>query len=166
MSKIKNISLENLAVFNREMKKKYAAKSDVPTAVSALANDANYQTGEQVAAAINAKVSSTYKAGGSAAFASLPELVEANLGLVVNVTDKFTTTDSFLEGAGAKHPAGTNVVVVKSGEEFKYDVLAGFVDLSGYPTNETFEEGLAGCVKTADLEAVTEAEILALFAEE
>ena len=31
MSKIKNISLENLAVFNREMKKKYAAKSDVPT---------------------------------------------------------------------------------------------------------------------------------------
>ena len=36
MSKIKNISLENLAVFNREMKKKYGAKSDVPTAVSAL----------------------------------------------------------------------------------------------------------------------------------
>ena len=165
MSKIKNISLENLAVFNREMKKKYAAKSDVPTAVSALANDANYQTGEQVAAAINAKVSSTYKAGGSAAFASLPELVEANLGLVVNVTDKFTTTDSFLEGAGAKHPAGTNVVVVKSGEEFKYDVLAGFVDLSGCATNEAMAEGLAGCVKTADLEPVKEAEILALFAE-
>lgn len=87
------------------------------------------------------------------------------LGNFVN-RSKFTTTDSFLEGAGAKHPAGTNVVVVKSGEEFKYDVLAGFVDLSGYPTNETFEEGLAGCVKTADLEAVTEAEILALFAEE
>ena len=165
MSKIKNISLENLAVFNREMKKKYAAKSDVPTAVSALANDANYQTGEQVAAAINAKVSSTYKAGGSVDFAGLPELKVENLGLVVNVTDKFTTTDSFLEGAGAKHPAGTNVVVVKSGEEFKYDVLAGFVDLSGCATSEALTEGLAGCVKTVDLETVTEAEILALFAE-
>ena len=166
MSKIKNISLENLAVFNRVMKKKYAAKSDVPTAVSALANDANYQTGEQVAAAINAKVSSTYKAGGSVDFAGLPELKEENLGLVVNVTDKFTATDSFVEGAGGRHPAGTNVVVVKSGEEYKYDVLAGFVDLSGCATNEAMAEGLAGCVKTADLEAVTEAEILALFAEE
>lgn len=165
MSKIKSVSLENLAVFAGELKKKYAAKADVPTAVSALTNDANYQTGEQVAAAVNAKVSSTYKAGGSAAFASLPELVEANLGLVVNVTDKFTTTDSFLEGAGAKHPAGTNVVVVKSGEEFKYDVLAGFVDLSGCATSEALTEGLAGCVKTVDLETVTEAEILALFAE-
>lgn len=91
------------------------------------------------------------------AFADLPELSAANLGLVVNVTDAFTTTDSFLEGAGKQHPAGTNVVVVAvTGEEptsYKYDALAGFVDLSGY-------------VKAADLEEVTEAEILALFAEE
>ena len=152
MSKIKNISLENLAVFNREMKKKYAAKSDVPTAVSALANDANYQTGEQVAAAINAKVSSTYKAGGSAAFASLPELVEANLGLVVNVTEKFTTTADFVEGADSKHPAGTNVAVVKVGEDYKYDVLAGFVDLSGY-------------IKTSEIETITSAEVTALLAD-
>ena len=35
-----------------------------------------HQTEEQVTAAINAKVSSTYKAGGSAAFADLPELTE------------------------------------------------------------------------------------------
>ena len=152
-AKTKNISLENLTTFSDQMKAKYARKDAIPTAVSALTNDAKYQTEEQVTAAITAKVSSTYKAGGSAAFADLPELTEVNLGLVVNVTDKFTTTDSFVEGAGKKHPAGTNVVVVQSGEEYKYDVLAGFVDLSGY-------------VKAEDITTATEAEILALFADE
>lgn len=139
---MKHISLENLTTFSEQTKAKYARKVDIPAKVSDLTNDAKFQTEEQVAAAIGAKVASAYKAGGSVTFASLPELTEANLGLVVNVTDKFTTTDSFLEGAGAKHPAGTNVVVAKSGEEYKYDVLA------------------------SDLEAVTEAEILALFTEE
>lgn len=149
---VKAISYENLGTFAGEMKKKYARKDAIPTAVSALTNDAKYQTEEQVAAAIKARVSSTYKAGGSVAFADLPELTEANLGLVVNVTDKFTTTADFLEGAGGEHPAGTNVVVVKSGEEYKYDVLAGFVDLSGY-------------VKAEDMEEVTAEEIAALFEE-
>ena len=104
----------------------------VPTKASELTNDAKYQTEEQVVAAITAKVSSTYKAGGSVAFASLPTADEAHLGMVYNVTDKFTATADFVEGAGGKHPAGTNVVVVKSGDEYKYDVLAGFVDLSEY----------------------------------
>lgn len=72
---------------------------------------------------------------------------------MVNVTDEFTTTDDFLEGAGQKHPAGTNVAVVQSGEEYKYDVLAGFMDLSGY-------------VKIEDFEPISEEEILALFADE
>lgn len=209
-NKIKNVSLENLTTFAAQMKAKYAKKTDIPTAVSALTNDAGYQTGEQVTAAINAKVASTYKAGGSAAFADLPALEEANMGLVVNVTDSFTTTDSFVEGAGKKHPAGTNVVVVQSGETYKYDVLAGFVDLSGYVEKEDgkglstedystedktklagiaegatkVEAGTAngsikiGGVETAvytlpdtvlhkeDFEEITEAEILALFAEE
>ena len=123
------MSLENMATYTEQLRAKYVRKKDLPTNVSALTNDAKYQTEEQVSAAINAKVSSTYKAGGSVAFADLPELTEANLGLVVNVTGKFTTTDSFLDGSGAQYPAGTNVVVVKSGEEYKYDVLAGFVDL-------------------------------------
>lgn len=182
---VKAISYENLGTFAGEMKKKYARKDAIPTAVSALTNDAKYQTEEQVTAAINAKVSSTYKAGGSVAFAGLPELTEANLGLVVNVTDKFTTTDSFIEGAGKKHTAGTNVVVVQSGEEYKYDVLAGFVDLSGYAEAEqvatdigtakteaiaaaaaSADEKLTGYVKTTDITTATEAEILALFADE
>ena len=152
-NKIKPVSFSNLEAYTNHLKSKYAKKADIPTQVSVLTNDAKYQTEEQVTAAINAKVSSTYKAGGSVAFAALPELTSANLGLVVNVTDNFTTTDSFMEGAGQKHPAGTNVAVVEAGEGYKYDVLAGFVDLTGY-------------VQASDLEAVTEAEILALFSEE
>lgn len=93
---------------------------------------ADYATKEELTAEISAKVSSVYTAGGSVAFADLPELTETNLGIVVNVTDAFTTTGSFVDGAGSTFPAGTNVVVVKSGEDLMYDVLSGFVDLSGY----------------------------------
>ena len=70
------------------------------------------------------------------AFANLPALSADNLGKVVNVTDAFTTTANFVEGAGKAYPAGTNVVIVDasttSTPSYKYDVLAGFVDLSGY----------------------------------
>lgn len=125
----------------------------VPTTVSGLTNDSKFQTEEQVAAAINAKVSSTYKAGGNVAFAYLPELKEENLGLVVNVTEQFTTTADFVEGADAKHTAGTNVAVVKVGEDYKYDVLAGFVDLSGY-------------IKTSEIETISGNEVTALLADE
>ncbi len=123
-----------------------AVDISVPTKVSEITNDSGYQTGEQVTAAINTKLSSTYRAGGSVAFADLPGLTEANHGLVVNVTDKFTTTASFVEGAGKKHPAGTNVAVVQVGEEFCYDVLAGFVDLSDYDTAEQVNAKLGGKV--------------------
>lgn len=97
-------------------------------AITAKANSADVYSKAEV----DGKISSVYKPGGSVAFADLPAADETHLGLVYNVTTKFTTTESFLEGAGGKHPAGTNVVVIKSGEDYKYDVLAGFVDLSGY----------------------------------
>lgn len=133
----------------------------VPTAVSALTNDSGFQTGAQVESAINAKVASTYKAGGSVAFAALPTPDEAHLGFVYNVTDKFTTTDSFVEGAGGKHPAGTNVAIiaVTDGEAtvYKYDVLAGFVDLSGYDTAEQSNTKLAGKVDKEEGKGLSEA---------
>ena len=178
---VQAMSLDNMTTYTEQLRAKYVRKKDLPTNVSALTNDAKYQTEEQVSAAINAKVSSTYKAGGSVAFADLPELTEANLGLVVNVTGKFTTTDSFLDGSGAQYPAGTNVVVVKSGEEYKYDVLAGFVDLSGFASTESVDTArtaavnqanadtdakLSGYVKTTDIQEITEADILAMFAED
>lgn len=105
----------------------------VPTKVSDITNDSNFQTEAQVEAAINAKVASTYKAGGTkASVAELPELEEENEGFVYNMSAAFTTTADFVEGAGKRHPAGANVAIVKVGTAYKYDVLAGFVDLSGY----------------------------------
>lgn len=77
---------------------------------------------------INAKISAVYKPAGSVAFAELPSLSESILGNVYNVTDAFTTTANFVEDAGNKHPKGTNVVVVKVGDAYKYDVLAGYVE--------------------------------------
>lgn len=85
---------------------------------------------------INAKISAVYKPAGSVAFAELPSLSESILGNVYNVTDALTTTANFVEGEGNKYPKGTNVVVVKVGDSYKYDVLAGFVDLSGYVEKE------------------------------
>lgn len=172
-----------------ELKAKYdqaAQKVDsisVPTKVSQLENDSKYQTESQVTSAINAKVSSVYKPGGSIAFASLPELSASVLGMVYNVTDAFTTTADFVDGSGKKYPAGTNVVVVDAGSgSYKFDVLAGFVDLSGYATtsamnsaiatakseavssaNSNTDSKLADYVKSADLVPVTTEEIQAMF---
>lgn len=178
---VQAMSLDNMTIYTEQLRAKYVRKKDLPTKVSELTNDVKYQTEEQVAAAISAKVSSTYRAGGSVAFEALPELTETNLGIVVNVTDSFVTTESFLEGAGARHPAGTNIVVAQSGEEYKYDVLAGFVDLSGFASTESVDTArtaavtqanadtdakLTGYVKTSDIKEITEADILAMFAED
>ena len=116
----------------------------------------NYDTSTEVDQKIAAKISSTYKAAGSVAFAALPALAAAIEGNVYNISDEFTTTEDFVEAAGTKYPAGTNIVCIKVGEAYKWDVLAGFVDLSAYETAETAEakyatkteltDGLAGKV--------------------
>ena len=105
---------------------------------------------------LNAKISAVYKPAGSVAFADLPALAENVLGNVYNVTNAFTTTDSFVEGAGNKYPKGTNVVVVKSGEDYKFDELAGFVDLSGKVDKED-GKGLSANDFTNELKAKLEA---------
>lgn len=73
---------------------------------------------------------------GSVAFANLPTLSSANLNKVVNVTDAFTTTADFVEGAGKSYPSGTNVAIINTGTDaspvYKYDAMTGLVDLSGY----------------------------------
>ena len=117
-----------------------ALKTEIPTDNSQLANGAGYQNAQQVVDAINSKIASVYKPGGSYAFAELPALTAANEGKVYNVTDAFTTTEDFLEGAGKKHKAGADVAIVAVEEEvegetttvYKYNVFANFVDLSGY----------------------------------
>lgn len=161
--------LDTLKLFKEQMDakyaEKYANKSDIPTVVSALQNDSKYQTEEQVNAKIDARVTAVYRAGGSVAFEDLPELLEDNLGLVVNITNAFTTTDFFVDGAGLSYPAGTNVAVVASGEDYKYDAMSGMVDLSALATTASVDEKLTAYVKTSELDVVTREEILALFAE-
>lgn len=101
-------------------------------------NSSNAQSGKAVKSAIDAAISSVYKPAGSSAFASLPTPAKAIEGNVYNVTDAFTTTAAFVEGAGKEYPAGTNVVVINTtGTTYKFDVLAGMVDLSGYQLANT-----------------------------
>lgn len=81
---------------------------------------------------VSAAVASVYKPAGSIAFAALPSLSESVLGNVYNITDAFTTTADFVEGAGKSYPAGENVVVVKVNDLLLFDVLSGMVDLTDY----------------------------------
>ncbi len=123
---------EQLKRLAQQMKAQADGKADNATTLEGYGIK-NAYTKEQ----IDGKLSSTYKPGGSAAFASLPAADAAHLGMVYNMTDAFTTTDSFLEGAGKHYPAGPNVVIVTVDGGFKYDALSGFVDLSGYVKKES-----------------------------
>ena len=108
--------------------------------VALKANSADVYTQTQVDEKIDAAISAVYKPAGSVAFASLPTPGADNLGNVYNITDEFTTDARFTEGAGQEYPAGTNVAVVETSEDpatYMFDVMSGFVDLSGYLTTET-----------------------------
>ena len=59
---------------------------------------------------------------GTVTFANLPALSEADGGSMYNISDQFTTTNDFKEGAGNTIPAGANVYKTEDG---KWDVLAG-----------------------------------------
>lgn len=128
-----------------------AGKADAATTLAGYGITDAYTKEE-----LNAKISAVYKPAGSVAFADLPALAENVLGNVYNVTNAFTTTDSFVEGAGNKYPKGTNVVVIKSGEVYKFDVLAGFVDLSGKVDKEE-GKGLSANDFTNELKAKLDA---------
>lgn len=95
------------------------------------------QTADQVQAAINSAISGVYTPKGSLAFKSLPTAAAGNKGWVYNVTDAFTTTAAFVEGAGHSYGVGTNVVCVDAGSgSYKWDVLAGMIDLTELTANE------------------------------
>ena len=108
-----------------------------------------FQTAAEVQSAISAAISAAYKPAGTIAKSGIVSglLVEANLGNVYNVSEAFTVGSGSGEvpaslftdaAAGHSYPAGTNIVVVNTGTSssplYKFDVLAGFVDLSNYVT--------------------------------
>lgn len=95
------------------------------------------QTADQVRAAISSAITGVYTPKGSIAFASLPTAAAGNKGWVYNISDAFTTTAAFVEGAGHSYGAGTNVVCVDAGSgSYKWDVLAGTVDLTELTADE------------------------------
>jgi hypothetical protein len=108
---------------------------------------------------VASRLTSVYKPAGSRTLETLPALTDGETysGNVYNMTAGFTTTDDFIEGKGNTYPAGTNVVIVPNINDsgvavgYKYDVLAGFVDLSGY-------------VQSGDIVALTNSEIDSLMA--
>lgn len=122
----------------------YAKTETVTTSIESAKSDVLEQ--------VNTKIASTYKAKGSkATVTELPAASADTVGDVYNMSAGFTTDDKF-ETSGTYYPKGTNVVVADMGDEtYKYDVLAGDYDLSIY-------------LKTADVVAITNGEIDALFA--
>lgn len=108
---------------------------------------------------VNSKLSSVYKAQGSKTASQLTSslLAAANEGYVYNLSDKLEITDTnrslFVENIKSSYPAGTNVVVVKVGSAYKFDVIAGFVDLTAYAKTadqKTITDALSGRITTLE----------------
>ena len=100
-----------------------------PTDLGDFTNNAGYQKASDVQAAIRAEVGSVYVPQGTVTFAQLPSPAADKLGHVYNVSDAFTSTGSFVEGAGHTYNAGANVVCVNHGGIYLWDVLGGTFDL-------------------------------------
>lgn len=168
---IKTTNYENLQRYTAHIMETYAEKgnivmNDLASALQSVITGkadaattlAGYgitdaMTSTEITNAISAAISSTYKPGGSLTAAEiLPALlVVGNEGKVYNASEAFTTTSDFVEGAGKTHPAGTNIVVINtaaSGETavYKFDVLAGFIDLSGYSTTQEMNTAIATAI--------------------
>lgn len=95
-----------------------------------------------------------YVIKGNSTFEALPATPTADMcGNVYNITDEFITTAAFVEGAGKKYPAGTNVVVSNTGTEdnpvYMYDVIGAFVDVDAIES----EIGAVSAIIAADFDS-------------
>lgn len=120
-----------------------AAKQEVtnliPTNNNQLTNGAGYQTETQVNNLIKSATSKVIEYGGSTDIAGLPALaVAANAYKMYNITEGFSTTAQFLEGAGKSYPAGTNVVVIpnSAGTAYVFDIYTGSFAMSALTASE------------------------------
>lgn len=114
------------------------ANTNAATTVEYVKNKVSgFQTASQVQDAIRSAITGVYTPKGSIAFKSLPTAAAGNKGWVYNISDAFTTTAAFVEGAGHSYGAGTNVVCVDAGSgSYKWDVLAGTIDLTELTSDE------------------------------
>lgn len=87
-------------------------------------------TADSLGLALKTDVTAVYRIKGSSTFAQLPGLNDAQVGDTWNVSDGFTTTADFMEGAGVTYSAGTNIVCVDDNGARKWDAMAGMLQLS------------------------------------
>lgn len=146
-----SITASNLWAAIEEVKAAYEAAD---SSINGKFNDYynKTETDSKIDQKIATAISSTYKPAGSIMFSFLPALGADQEGKVYNIIDAFTTTEDFVEGADNKYPAGTNVVCIDTDDAgtYKWDVLAGFVDLSGYETTSSVDTKLANKVDKAE----------------
>lgn len=100
---------------------------DVPSTDPTYENNAKYWQERanywyQQAQAIAESFSGALRPMGTVTFANLPPLAEATAGDMYNISDEFTTTSDFKEGAGHVIPLGSNIYKTT---DSKWDVLAG-----------------------------------------
>lgn len=135
-TKLAGLSAPESPDWNESDSSKVSYIANKPTKVSDFTNDSQFQTATQVTNAINSAISGVYTPKGSVAFTDLPTAAASNLGHVYNITNAFTTTAAFVEGAGAQYPAGTNIVCVASNSSYYWDVLGGAFDFEELTANE------------------------------
>jgi len=133
----KLINLQELSYFEGKLADKYQTQT-----ISAEGITATSVVGalEELAGAISALPSAIVPKGTKAFSGLTPstDLAAANVGFMWNISDAFTTTSDFVEGAGKTIPAGANVYVANpQAGVYKYDVFQGMVDLSNYKTLQT-----------------------------
>lgn len=114
-----------IAVSNSNAAQQYAsnAAASADTAQNyAVADTDSAKYYYEQARRISESFSGALRPMGTVAFANLPALSEADGGSMYNISDQFTTTAEFKEGAGNTIPAGANVYKTEDG---KWDILAG-----------------------------------------
>ena len=132
----KYVSVQRLGRFETKLAQKY--QTQAITAITGL----SAETVEAALAELLGKIQAIPSAivpKGTRTFSQLApstDLAAGNLGFMWNISDAFTTTADFAEGAGHSIPAGANVYVANVGTaaepSYKYDIFQGMYDLSGY----------------------------------
>lgn len=130
------VDIQLLAYFEGKLAAKYQTQ-----AIAAITG-MNATTVEGALAELLSKINAIPSAiipKGTRTFSQLApatDLVAGSIGFMWNISDAFTTTADFVEGAGKAVAAGSNVYVVNNGTQeapvYKYDIFAGPIDLSGY----------------------------------
>lgn len=131
---LSDLATKSQADLETDLDKKY----DAAGLAEEKANEALNSAKNYADTKIEAQISTVYRPAGSLAPAGLVVdlLIAGNIGKVYNITGEFITDANFVEGTGHSYPAGTNVVVINNGTDeaadYKFDMLAGFIDLSAY----------------------------------